>query len=61
MKCKTCGESIVIFCCDDGKIWILDKAVRGFIGVHYCNSNGIYQNMLSKYMFKKLGLDEYDE
>ena len=54
VKCKFCKNSIIIYCASDGSVHILDTPFRGFIEYHYCGS---YEETLSKYMLKKLGLD----
>ena len=57
MRCKKCGKPIVIFEVDGG-VYILDKPYRGFAEQHFC---GDYEEVLSKYMRKKLALGEYCE
>jgi len=54
VKCRNCGESIVIYQASNGSTHILDKPKRGFTDYHYC---GTYEEILSKYMMKKLELD----
>jgi len=55
MRCKKCGETIVIFECDGG-VYILEKPYRGFVEQHFC---GDYDEVLSEYMMKKLEVGEY--
>lgn len=55
MKCRVCGKSIIIFCSNDGAVHILDKSYHGFADAHLCGS---YEQMLSKYMIKKLEIEE---
>lgn len=57
VKCKNCGEQIVIYCASDGGVHILDYPIRGFSEYHYCG-DGSYAMLLSKYMMKKLCLKD---
>ena len=52
VKCRVCKQPIVIYCMDNGGIVCL-SVQRGFAGAHLC---GEYEDMLSKYMCKKLGI-----
>ena len=61
MRCKTCGEPIVIFSTWSGELFILGKPRYGEIEVHYCEANGEYDKILSKRQLKKLGLLEERE
>jgi len=36
VKCRNCGESIVIYQASNGSTHILDKPKRGFTDYHYC-------------------------
>jgi 3-oxoacyl-[acyl-carrier-protein] synthase III len=57
MKCKTCGESIVIFGDGSGAVYILDKPKYGYTDIHYCG-NGDYGDILSPSAMKRLGVSD---
>jgi len=55
VKCKTCGEPIVIFI--DGMIvYVLDKPYYGETQIHLCEAEGEYEKIFSKDMMKRLSL-----
>ena len=53
VKCKTCGESIVLF--HDGSVlFVLNKPRYGYTEFHICEAKGEYVKILSKRKFEEL-------
>lgn len=54
MKCKKCGDPILLAVCFDDSVQLFDRPQRGYLKLHRCGS---YGECLSKYMIRKYGLE----